>query len=263
MPRKKIIIPAIICAVIISALIVGIILTDSLYEQTEDISSVMGDVVLHEKSKISVFGLEVNPSVVSAFLSTAIILIIAAAIRIFAVPKFKRVPGKAQLVVETAVGFFYGLAKKDSPNKYKLLGAYIFAAGTYIFIGTLLELFGFQAMTVNGTSVALPAPLSDINAAIAMGGLSYAVILYGGITSRGARGLGRTLKEFSLPISMSFRLFGAMLSGLLVTELVYYYLSLSFVLPVIIGVLFTLLHAIIQTYILVTLTSMFYGEVSR
>ena len=37
-------------------------------------------------------------------------------------------------------------------------------------------------------------------------------------------------------------------------------MSLSFVLPVIVGVLFTLLHALIQTYVLATLASVFYGE---
>ena len=72
-------------------------------------------------------------------------------------------------------------------------------------------------------------------------------------------GLG-VLKDFSLPISMSFRLFGALLSGLLVTELVYYYAVTSFVLPVVVGVLFTLMHAAIQTFVLSTLVSFFYGE---
>ena len=72
-----------------------------------------------------------------------------------------------------------------------------------------------------------------------------------------------TLKEFSLPISMSFRLFGALLSGLLVTELIYYYIQLSFVLPVIVAVLFTLLHALIQSYVLTMLTALFYGEGSE
>ena len=82
----------------------------------------------------------------------------------------------------------------------------------------------------------LPAPLSDVNGAIALGCLSYLVILSGGIAGNGLKGVGSTLKEFSLPISMSFRLFGALLSGLLVTELVYYYINMSFVLPVIIAV---------------------------
>ena len=86
------------------------------------------------------------------------------------------------------------------------------------------------------------------------------MILSGGIAGSGIKGVGKTLKEFSLPISMSFRLFGALLSGLLVTELVYYYISLSFVLPVVVGVLFTLLHALIQTYVLTMLVSMYYGE---
>ena len=43
----------------------------------------------------------------------------------------------------------------------------------------------------------------------------------------------------------------------------YYYLQLSFVLPVIVGVLFTLLHALIQAYVLTMLTSVFYGEVTE
>ena len=139
----------------------------------------------------------------------------------------------------------------------------MFAAGAYIFIGTLFELFGLQAVTTRGLSVALPAPLSDINAAIALGCLSYLVILSGGIAGNGLRGALNTLKDFSLPISMSFRLFGALLSGLLVTELVYYYIHLSFVLPVAVGVMFTLLHALIQTYVLTMLTALFYGEVSE
>ena len=111
--------------------------------------------------------------------------------------------------------------------------------------------------------MSMPAPLSDINGDIAMGVVSYLFILGGGLCVNGLRGLGSGLKEFSLPISMSFRLFGAMLSGLLVTELVYASVALSFVLPVFVAVLFTLLHAVIQTYVLTMLTSVFYGEVTE
>ena len=46
------------------------------------------------------------------------------------------------------------------------------------------------------------------------------------------------------------------------TELVYYYSSMSYVLPVVVGVLFTLLHALIQAYVLTLLTTMFYGELN-
>ena len=62
---------------------------------------------------------------------------------------------------------------------------------------------------------------------------------------------------------MTFRLFGALLSGMLTTELVYYYITLSFVLPVVVGVLFTVLHALIQAYVLTMLTSVYFGEVTE
>ena len=96
-----------------------------------------------------------------------------------------------------------------------------------------------------------------------MGCLSYLVILSGGLIANGIKGVLKTLKDFSLPISMSFRLFGALLSGALVTELVYYYPLTRYGFPVIVGVLFTLLHALIQAYVLTTLTSVFFGEVTE
>lgn len=232
-------------------------------EKKESIQSVMRDAVLHGSNKISLFGLkEVNPAYISALTVTGVMLLFALIVRVFAIPRFKMVPGKFQLVIEQAVEFFSNLASSNSPHRNGFLGAYIFAAGAYIFVGTLFELLGLQVVTTGGLSVALPAPLSDINAAIAMGCLSYLIILSGGIAGNRLKGIGQTLKDFSLPISMSFRLFGALLSGLLVTELVYYYINLSFVLPVAVGVMFTLLHALIQTYVLTMLTALFYGEVS-
>ncbi len=260
--KKKIGIVVWLCLVVL--LLVASIATSPADGGQESIKEVMRDAVLHENDRIDLFGvISVNPSVISDFVITGALLLVAALIRIFAIPRFKYVPGKLQLVLEQAVGIFSSLAKSNSPHRNKFLGAYIFGAGVYIFVGTIFELFGLQVITENGVSVALPAPLSDINAAIALGCLSYCVILSGGIAQNKLKGVGSTLKEFSLPISMSFRLFGALLSGLLVTELVYYYVTLSFVLPVVVAVIFTLLHALIQTYVLTMLTALFYGEVSH
>lgn len=229
--------------------------------ETESIKEVMKDGVLHDKNKIGLFGLiDVNPALISAYTVTVVLLIAALLIRIFAIPKFKYIPGKFQIVIEKLVEFFDDMAHANSPHKTGFIAAYIFSAGVYIFFSTLFELFGMQWMTTEGISVALPAPIADINAALAMGCLTYAVILVSGIVCNGVKGGLKVLKDFSLPISMSFRLFGALLSGLLVTELVYHYISLSFVLPVLVGVLFTALHALIQTYVLATLASTFYGE---
>lgn len=232
--------------------------------QTETIQETMRDAVLHESNQVSLLGLRpVNPGLISSLVVTVVLLVAALCIRVFVIPRFRYVPGKFQLLLEQAVSMFDGLAKSNSPWRNGFLGAYIFAAGVYIFFGTLFELFGFQAITTEGLSVTLPAPLSDVNAAIMLGVLSYLVIFSGAIAGNGLRGIGSALKEISLLISMSFRLFGALLSGLLVTELVYYYIQLSFVLPVIVAVLFTLLHALIQSYVLTMLTALFYGEMSE
>ena len=199
---------------------------------------------------VDFFGIPVSPSFFTALLVTIIVTIFAIIVRIFVIPRFKKVPGKFQLLLETVVGYFDNLAKTNSPVHNSFLGMYLFVAGVYISLGTLLELFGFRAS------------LGDLNSCIVLGVGSYFVILIGGIIHNKARGLS-ALKDFSLPLSMSFRLFGAIISGVLITELIYEgfaFLSYTVVVPIFVSVLFTLLHAVIQTYVLTTLTSMFYGE---
>lgn len=260
MDKKKRTRELIVFAVIVLALLAGCLLTPSGGE-SEPIQEVMRDAVLHEQNKVSLFGLiEVNPGLISAYIVTGILIVFALVCRLFVIPKFKYVPGRLQLVLEQIVGMFDGLAEGSSPHRNKFLRAYIFTAGVYIFVSTLFELLGIQVVTTSGHAVSLPAPLSDINGAIALGVMSYGVILFGGLIAAGVGGFLHALKDFSLPISMSFRLFGALLSGALVTELVYYYAALSYVLPVIVGVMFTLLHALIQAYVLTMLVSTFYGE---
>ncbi len=226
----------------------------------EPIKEAMKDAVLHEVHKVQLGPLQVNPALISAYIVSAILSLLALVFRFLIFPHFQEVPGRLQNLVETFVAYFANLAETHSPHRPKLVGGYCFAAGVYIALSTLFELAGLQIITTDGLSLALPAPISDINAAIAMGFSSYGFILLGGIVANGARGAFRTLKDFSLPISMSFRLFGALLGGLLVNELVYHYYLLSFGLPVLIAVLFTLLHAVIQAYVLTMLVAIFYGE---
>ena len=230
----------------------------------EDVRVAMRDAVLHEENRVSLFGIkDVNPGLIAAIVINVTLLVIAALIRVFAIPRFSIVPGKFQLVLEQIVGLLDAQAGVKQPGKRTFVGAYIFAVGVYIFLGTLFELLGIQVPTTNGGTVTLPAPLSDVNAAICMGCLSYLVIVFGGAVGAGFHGVKAALKEFSLPISMSFRLFGALLSGLLVTDLVYHYAVTSYAIPVAVGVIFTMLHAVIQTYVLTMLVGIYYNEVSE
>ena len=212
----------------------------------ESLGEIMKEAVFPEF--VDFLWFKVHPSFYSALVVTAILLFFAILIRIFVIPRFKTVPGKFQALLEKCVEFFHGTAEEHlaSPNRY--IGAYCFSSGLFIFFGTCVELLGFEAV------------FSDLNACIAMALASFVSILVVAIKTNRMKGVGNVLKDFSMPISMSFRLFGAMLAGLLVGKLVYHFLFLSFVVPVIVSVLFTLLDAIIQTFVYITLTSIFFGE---
>lgn len=224
-----------------------------------NLAEVLRDAIMPEGFEIA--GVNISPGIVSAVIVAGALLLVAAILRIFVIPRFKTIPGKFQAVLEKIVEFFADMAKGNSPHRCGYLGAFAFAAGIYIFVGTLFELLGLQ-IAVGGKVYTLPAVMSDINACIAVAVSAFLSILVGAIRTNKMRGLTSTLIEFSLPISMSFRLFGSLLSGLLVTELVYQvtFLYCSIVVPAIVGVLFTLVHAIIQAYILPFLTTLFYGE---
>lgn len=253
----------IVWLVLIAALVAATIMIGPAASH-EDVRVAMRDAVLHEENRVSLFGwMDVNPGLIAAIVINVTLLFIAALIRVFAIPRFSIVPGKFQLVLEQIVGLLDAQAGVKQPGKRTFVGAYIFAVGVYIFLGTLFELLGIQVPTTNGGMVTLPAPLSDVNGAICMGCLSYLVIVFGGAVGAGFHGVKAALKEFSLPISMSFRLFGALLSGLLVTDLVYHYAVTSYAIPVAVGVIFTMLHAVVQTYVLTMLVGIYYNEVSE
>ena len=175
--KRKIISLAVLGVLLLASLALSLLLGKG--GAKESLQTIMRDAVLHEDNKISLFGLmDVNPAVVSGFIVTGVLLVLAALARIFVIPRFKYKPGKLQLLLEELVTFFQNLAQTNSPHRNGFLGAYLFGAGVYVLFGTLFELFGLQAVTTAGGSISLPAPLSDINAAISVGCMSYLVILH-------------------------------------------------------------------------------------
>lgn len=200
MDKKKRTRELIVFAGLVLALLAGCLLAPSGGGESESIQEVMRDAVLHEQNKVSLFGLtEVNPGLISAYIVTGILIVFGLICRFFVIPRFQYVPGKFQLLLEQLVGLFDGLAEGSSPHRNKFLRGYIFSAGVYIFVGTLFELLGVQAVTTSGLAISLPAPLSDINGAIAMGCMSYGVILFGGLIAAGPSGFLHALKDFRCP----------------------------------------------------------------
>ena len=100
-----------VAALLLAACLALIFLTGGGGGQEESIQAVMRDAVLHEDNHVALLGMEVNLSVASGLTVTGLLLLVAALIRIFAIPRFRYVPGRFQLVVEELVSFFRNLAK--------------------------------------------------------------------------------------------------------------------------------------------------------
>ena len=63
-----------------------------------------------------------------------------------------------------------------------------------------------------------------------------------------------------IPVSLSFRLFGNMFAGMVVMNLLYGVVYLSFGIPAVLSIYFNLFHVGIQTYIFIVLTMSFMEE---
>lgn len=206
------------------------------------------EVMLPEK--INLFGLvEVGPSFFSAIAVTIITLLMCVIIRIFFIRKFSDKPSSFQVFLESMVNLFEGMTKDSVHKNRGFISAYIFTAAFYICFGTLIELLGFRPV------------LSDVNACIAMALFTYGQLVIYSLLNKGIiKGVFASLKDVTVAISFSFRLLGSILSGLLIMELVYSVIWISFVIPAFLSVIFTLFHALIQAYVFAMLSSLFLGE---
>ena len=216
-------------------------------EESQSLGELMKDALFPED--VDFFGIGVNPSFYTAIGLTGVVLVLALIFRVLIFPHFKTdVPGKFQCLMEAACEWIEKLMSDNSPHSNRLIGGVAFGSCIYIGLGTLCELLGIRAILV------------DLNACIALAITAYTIMLAGGIWGNKVKGALGVLKDFTLLLSMSFRLFGSMISGLLMTELIYEFIFLSIGVPVIVGIIFTVFHAVIQSYVYILLISMFYGE---
>ncbi|MDD3946604.1 MAG: F0F1 ATP synthase subunit A [Clostridia bacterium] len=209
-----------------------------------------------EPELVNLFGLKVNPSMFTAFGLTVFILLVCVIVRIFIIPKFQKRPKGMQIVLEGIVGYFDRSATSELHRHGSFVGPYVFTAAAFIALGTLVELIGIR-----------PA-FGSINACFAFGFTTFLVINICGIREKKLWGRAKRyvpniiniLTDISVPFSLSLRLFGSIMSGFIITELLYAQLFTSIVLPAFVAVITTLFHAAIQSYLFATLTVMFVRE---
>jgi F-type H+-transporting ATPase subunit a len=205
-------------------------------------------------------GWKITDTMVISSSVVLLLLVVAALLRIFAVPKFKDQPKGLQTVLEMAV---QGVGSMSCDQLGQSIGSqltpYMCTVGLYIIAGGLVELFGVRA------------PASDINVTAALSLITFFLINFYAYKVKGFRRRMdhytkpifllapiTLLTDIAVPISMACRLYGNMLSGLIVMDLIYQVLPIA--IPAVLSVYFTLFHAALQAYIFLTLTVSFIHE---
>jgi len=207
-------------------------------------------------------GYSISSTVVTTWIVMACLILIAMLLRIFVIPHMQQIPKGIQNVLEIMVDGVMTYSRGQVHNAGEGLVSYIFSVAALMIGCAFAEMFGVRA------------PTSDITMTFALAFVTFILINYYGIKQKGIRGRLKALAgaapvalpfrmigDLALPVSMACRLFGNMLGGMVVMDLLYNALGSGAVgIPSVIGLYFNIFHPIIQTFIFITLTLTFINE---
>ncbi|MGN0637084.1 MAG: F0F1 ATP synthase subunit A [Huintestinicola sp.] len=190
---------------------------------------------------------------------------------------------KKQVLAEWFVTFFNNLVKENMGSKMMHLAPYIATIFTFALTGSLISIFGFRSMTV------------DINCTGTWAALTFILITFYKIKSNGFGGYlkGFTepvavitpiniLSEVATPVAMALRMFGNISSGMIISSIVYAFLTvlsnvvynalaLNFSalnyfhifqvgIPAVLSLYFDFFSGVIQSYVFIMLTMAYVGD---
>lgn len=225
---------------------------------------------IHVKAEIlaprkEIFGVSLAETTITAYGVLAVVAVLCILFRVFCVPKFKDEPKGLQNLMEAAVeavdSFTYDTAGKFSP----VLPSYIFAVAVLLIGCAVSELFGLRP------------PTADIEFTFSLALCTFFLINFYGIKEKKLSGRIKTLAspspillpirvvtDCATPISLACRLFGNMLGGMIVMDLLKNSLGGYAVgITSLAGLYFNVFHPLIQTYIFVILSLTFIREATE
>ncbi len=166
---------------------------------------------------------------------------------------------KKQLLLEAAFSFFQNFFEGILGERGKRYVPYMITITLYIGFANIIGVFGFVP------------PTKDINVTAALAIMSIILIEYAGFHQKGTKGWLKSFAEPTpvmipinimeiaiRPTSLCMRLFGNILGGFIVMELVKFVVPV--ILPTFVGLYFDFFDGFIQAYVFVFLTSLFISE---
>lgn len=215
--------------------------------------------------RIALGGVTISATVLVTWAIVAVVGVLAVAIRLLVVPRMTDEPKGVQNVLELIVETVCSFTHSSVGDLGDCLPSYIFAIGVFMIGCAAVELLGLRA------------PTSDITMTFSMALVTFVLINYYGIKKKGVGGRIssmakptpvvfpiKVVSDLAVPVSLACRLFGNMLGGMIVMDLLYMALGNAAIgFPSVLGLYFNVFHPLIQTYIFVTLTLTFIGEATE
>jgi F-type H+-transporting ATPase subunit a len=195
----------------------------------------------------------VSIPVTHSMLTTWVIMLFLILLGYGAGRRLHSVPGPLQNSMEIVVEGADWLVETTMGSDKRWFAPYVMALGMYLVMANMTGLIGVRM------------PTADLNTTFALSLLTFFLSQYFSWRQKGFRGyLGRfftplpflfplnIIGELANPVSLSFRLFGNMLGGLIIMALVYSFVPV--IIPVLPHIYFDFFVGLIQAFIFVMLT---------
>lgn len=215
--------------------------------------------------RVDFMGFNLSTTIIYTWCIMAVLVVLALIIRITVIQHLTDTPRGAQNVIETIIEWILKYTKTTAHGVGEFLASYLFTIVFFLVGCAFTEMFGFRT------------PAADITLTGALAILTFLFINIYGIKNKGIIGRIKTLAsptpvvfpirivtDLAIPVSLASRLFGNMLGGLVVMELLYSALGGYAVgIPSLVGLYFNVFHPLIQAFIFVTLTLTFINEATE
>ena len=212
--------------------------------------------------RVQVLGFSLSYTIIYTWIAMAVLIIGAIIIRLTVFKSPKDTPNGAQNVIELIVETVSNYTNAQAHGTGEFLCSYILSIGALLVMSAFLELFRLRP------------PTSDITMTFSLALMTFIFINVYGLKKKGFGGRikslasptplvfpFRVISDIAIPVSLACRLFGNMLGGMIVIDLLYMALGSNAVgIPSVLGLYFNVFHPLIQTFIFITLTLTFINE---
>ena len=205
------------------------------------------------------FWLGLTPSIKSTIIITIALLIFIVILRILMKKYDSAHPAKGiVLFVEKFFKLMNNFSKEMMGKRWKIFAPYFITLSVFLFVANISGLFGLTppttSITVTGTLAIITFLMIQIFGMISTGPRQYLKDICSPIPMTPMNIIG----ELAFPLSLAFRLFGNILSGAILTTLVYSFFGwLSLLITPGLHLVFDIGFGLIQTLVFVILSAVF------